>query len=537
MTHTTPQILLHDLNYFAANDQCVFKDLTLFLGNVKTGVVGRNGIGKSTLLKLIAGELIPASGSIQVTGTLGYCPQLLLPDISLTVGELLGIKAKLDALARIESGVIHDADFEILGEDWMIRERITRDFSAFGLDGLRLDQHICELSGGETTRLMLIRAFSHDPDYLILDEPTNNLDLYARRRLYEKIVQWEKGLLVVSHDRTLLNFMTETIELNTFGASRYGGNFDHYQEQKSLLGSALDHELADAKKALKKTAAVQQLTRERSEQKRARGRRLFMDGKIDKLFANSMRGRSERTQGRMAMQKENRMRNAIEKLEQAKSSMELPQEIHLQIDTSGLPNSKVVLDIEDLCFAYKNEQPLIHRFNLRLTGPERIALVGSNGCGKSTLVKLILRELNPCSGKIYLGTDMISYLDQHTALLDPECSILDNYMNINPDASTQHAHAALATFLFRNTAAQRLVKDLSGGEKLKAELACTLLSSRPPQLLILDEPTNHLDLDSLISVEGALNDFQGAIIAISHDENFLHNIHITRSIHAPFAKT
>ncbi|VVC75703.1 putative ABC transporter ATP-binding protein YbiT [Aquicella siphonis] len=537
MTHKTPQILINHLNYATASGKPLFQGLSLFLGNERTGIVGRNGIGKSSLLKLIAGELSPVSGSIQVQGTLGYCPQIFQPAETVTVSELLNVRQKIEALTRIENGSTNDADFLAVGDDWTLHGRVMQQLSAFGLAHLALDQPVHCLSGGEKTRLLLCRALNTDADYLILDEPTNNLDMDARRHLYQRISQWEKGMLIVSHDRVLLNLMQHIIELNTLGMTQYGGNFDHYQEQKALLQSAREHEAADARKTLAKTSAALQLARERAEQKRARGRRLFTTGKIDRLFANSKKGRSERTQGRMARQKESLTHIAEQRLEQARANIEITREIQLNLQESCIPNGKILLEIKELSFSYDKEQPVIHQFNLHLAGPERIALIGRNGSGKTTLVKLILGELEAEAGKIYLGTDHISYLDQNAASLDPELSILDNFLAVNPDATTLDAYAALATFLFRNTAAQRLVKHLSGGEKLRAELACTLLSRQPPRLLILDEPTNHLDLESLASVESALKDFQGAIIAISHDEKFLHNINITRLIYAPFTHT
>jgi ATPase subunit of ABC transporter with duplicated ATPase domains len=182
----------------------------------------------------------------------------------------------------------------------------------------------------------------------------------------------------------------------------------------------------------------------------------------------------------------------------------------------------------------KSGAPIIQNFALTISGPEHVALIGNNGSGKTTLVKLILGELPMSAEKIYLGVDHVRYLDQHTKLLVPELSILENFLRFNPDIGETDARFFLAQFLFRNVTALKRVTDLSGGEKLRAALACALLSNYPPQLLILDEPTNHLDITSITCIESALKNYKGALLVISHDQTFLKNVGIMREISAPF---
>ncbi len=534
MTHSQPQILIHQIHHSVTADKPLFKSLSLNLGSGKTGLVGRNGIGKSTLFRLITGESKPDAGSIQVRGSLAYSPQELLLSGFDTVAAVLGIRNKTDALSRIMRGSIAEEDFQIIGDDWTVTERIHHQLSAFGLGHIQLDRPASGLSGGELTRLLLARVFLSEADIILLDEPTNNLDVSARNMLYEAILSWNKGLLVISHDRNLLNLMNQIVELTALGANIYGGNYDDYLEQKKLLQDAAERELFDAKKALDNTRQSVQTTRERSEQKRSRGRKLFVSGKIDKMFANSQKGRSERTQNRLVKQNENMIDRAEKNLEEAKSKIEIIQDIHVSLPATHVPNGKMIIDIQHLTFAYPGQRPIIEGFDLILAGPERIALTGDNGSGKTTLVKLILGSLTPSSGMVSLGTTHVSYLDQRASTLKPDLSVLDNFLLLNPEVNINEAHAALAKFLFRNTAAHQIVKHLSGGEKLRAELACALMSKHPPLLLILDEPTNHLDLESIHSIETALNNYQGALLVISHDRFFLDKIKITRFIHAPY---
>lgn len=532
MQHSQPRILINQISY--NYDQALFQSLSLAFGNEKTGLTGRNGTGKSTLLKLIMGELAPHSGSIQIAGTVAYCPQITDMSAVSTVNDLLGLREKLDALDRIALGSIAEQDFQTIGDDWDLPDRIKLHLAEFGLQHIRLAQPLATLSGGELTRLLLARIFFTDADFIILDEPTNNLDMSARAFLYAAIAKWEKGLLVVSHDRTLLNYMDRIIELTSLGAVTYGGNYDHYHEQKTLQRDAAEREVSDAKKALNKTRVSTQTTRERHEQKSSQGRKLFLTGKIDKLFARAQQGRSEKTHGRTTRQADNQIDDAEQKVKTARAKIEVMEEIMVSLPDTSVPNGKIILDMEKISFSHDADRTLIKHFNLRITGPERVALTGGNGSGKSTLIKLILGELQPQDGLITLGTQRISYLDQHTRTLNPYLSIVDNFLQLNPEANSNDAHAALARFLFRNNAALKLVRHLSGGEKLRAELACAFMAKQPPQLLILDEPTNHLDLASIASIESALKNYQGAMIVISHDERFLEEIGIGKFVQAPF---
>jgi ATPase subunit of ABC transporter with duplicated ATPase domains len=207
-------------------------------------------------------------------------------------------------------------------------------------------------------------------------------------------------------------------------------------------------------------------------------------------------------------------------------NIEISHEIKISIPETKVPQGKMILEMEEVTFAYPDSKPIIANSNLKIQGPERIGIVGKNGSGKTTLVKLILNELIPASGKIYVGTPRVRYLEQNATTLNPTLSILENFKLLNPECTENDSRAALAQFLFRNTAALKLVKELSGGERLRALLACVLMGKNLPQLLILDEPTNHLDLVSIESIESALNCYEGALIVISHDGKFLNNINI-----------
>lgn len=531
-----PQILIQQMSYILPNGKTVFTDLSLAFSKQKTGLIGKNGIGKSTLIKLINGELRPNTGIIDVAGTVAYVPQSPQFSAEETVADFLGCAAKLIALQRIENGSVEEQDYATLNEDWTVAERLQQQLASFGLAYIPWWRPLSQLSGGEMTRLWLAQVFAADVDFLLLDEPTNHLDASARKLLYHAITQWTGGLIVISHDRVLLNLMETIVELHTLGATNYGGNYEAYVEQKAIEQAARELELHDAKKLMQKSLHTVQTSREKHEQKQSYGRKLRKSGSIDKMGANSKQGRSERSQSMLRIKEQRLVQQAQTTLKTAKEKIEITDEIRINIPASSVPKGKIILEIADLCFDYSNTNKgagrtkLIYNFNLILQGPERIALTGDNGSGKTTLVNLILGHLQPTSGKIHIGTPYVRYLDQSASLLDPELSILENFLQINPEMKEQDAYHHLAAFLFKNISAQKLVKNLSGGEKLRALLACVLMSEHPPQLLILDEPTNHLDLTSIASIESALKNYQGAMIVISHDQTFLENIGVERVV-------
>lgn len=535
---TKPSIIFRQVDYSLPppDQRSLFQNLSLTFSGVKTGLIGQNGIGKSTLLKLIVNEIQPSSGSIDTEGSYSYCPQILTTDAK-TISDLLGVSRQIQSLERITQGSTDEEDYIILNDQWDIEERTTHQLTTFGLDYLKLEHKVEQLSGGEMTRLMLAKSFLKDPDFLLLDEPTNNLDITSKTFLYRAIQEWKKGLIVISHDRALLNIMEHILELTSLGVTSYGGNYDHYLEQKALISAAREQDILDAKKSLTITKASIQASYEKREQKQSKGRNLFLSGKIDRITANSKKGRSEKTQSKNAKQALHLQNSAEEQLKQAKAKVEFRYEINVSLPKTKVPNGKVILKMEDLHYQFPNQNnPIITHFNFNMRGPERVGIVGKNGAGKTTLVKLILGLLQPTSGTFTKGVERVSYLDQYANTLVNDETILENFLRISPVFNQQQAHQCLAQFLFRNVAANKKVKDLSGGEKLRALLACVLMAENPPQLLILDEPTNHLDIESIMSIESILREYQGALLAISHDSVFLDNIKVTRLIQAPFIR-
>ncbi len=519
-------ISLKAVSYKTPDGVTLLSDLDLSFGPVRTGLIGRNGTGKTTLLKLVTGELAPSSGEIVVSGTLGILRQTAQRSDT-SVAEALGSAAELARLDRLEAGTgsIDDA----AEADWLLPSRIETAIADVGLPPLELDRSIATLSGGQRTRLSLAALLLEQPDMLLLDEPTNNLDRDGRAAVTELLKRWRGGAIVVSHDRALLREMDAIVELTTLGARFYGGNWDLYRERKAAELAAAVHGLATAERTLGELDRKTQLMRERKARKDGAGARKAAKGDIPRILLGGMKDNSEKTGGEQARLGERRHAAASSALVAAKAEVEVLQPMAVKLEPSGLSNGTTVLQLDGVTGGPVADAPVIRDLSLKITGPERVAITGPNGSGKTTLLRLITGALVPVSGAVRI-TRRLALLDQEVSLLDPGQTIRENYLRLNPDDGETTARAALARFMFRADAALKPVSQLSGGEMLRAGLACTIGRGRPPELLILDEPTNHLDIQAVEAVEAGLRAYDGALLVVSHDRDFLETIGIKREV-------
>lgn len=524
-------IIVQNLSWNLPTGEILLNNLSFALNTEKIGLIGKNGVGKTTLMRLLLNEIQPAHGAIHINCKLAYLPQNFTFAKNATIADILGITAKLRALDNIATGSVDPKDFEIVNEDWNLKERVILQLNKLGLENLELTRKMQTLSGGEVTRIVLANLLLQNPDYLLFDEPTNNLDHESREALYRLIKEFSGGILVISHDRKLLALVDQIMELSSLGLKFYGGNYDFYKEQKELEDTAIEQHLYDAKKDLKKVKMEIQKSQEKLQQREKQGNKLRKEGSQAKLLLDAMKERSEKTQEKLAIKAEKMRENAENKLSAIKSQKNEDKNLQINMLATNVPKNKMLLEIEHLYFSFPHAlKPIIADFNLKLFGPKHLAISGKNGSGKTTLLRLIMQELLPTAGSIRIGIAKIAYLDQQAKLLDQNKTILENFKIANPDLTENDCYARLAQFLFRNESARKKVADLSGGEKLRAALACVLMAKNPPQLLLLDEPTNHMDLESITSIENALKKFQGAILVISHDATFLENIEIDESI-------
>ncbi len=522
-------ITLAKLGWSAPDGRTLFSNLDLSFDADRTGLVGRNGVGKTTLLKLVSGDLPLQYGTLSVGGTLGVLRQVVQPRPGETVADLFGATDALALLRRADDGKA-SVD-ELADADWTLEARMASSLGRLGL-AIPPETPVLSLSGGQRTRAALAALVFAEPDFILLDEPTNNLDREGRAAVIELLGNWRSGAIVVSHDRELLDTMDAIVELSTLGATRYGGNWSHYRERKAIDLAAARQELAFAERRIAEVAQSAQATAERKARKDRAGQRTAAKGGIPRIQLGGLKDRSEDTGGENARRAERKRTAALADAATARERIEILQPLSVTLASTGLPSTKMVLRIDRATAGHEPGRPVISDFSLVIKGPERVALAGPNGSGKTTALALATRQLQPWSGTVRVVDDF-ALLDQRVGLLDASTSIRDNFRRLNSEADENACRAALARFMFRADAALQIVSTLSGGQMLRAGLACVLGGPRPPSFLILDEPTNHLDVDSIEAVEAGLRAYDGALLVVSHDEAFLDAVGITRRLELP----
>ncbi|WP_019832112.1 ABC-F family ATP-binding cassette domain-containing protein [Sphingomonas sp. PR090111-T3T-6A] len=519
-------ISVSHLAWSTPDGRAVLDDLTLDFGRERAGLVGRNGVGKSTLLRLLTRELEPSRGTVRVQGTIGTLRQIVQLSPRETLADLLGIADGLALLHRAEAG---GATLDELEEaDWTLEARAMEALAQVGLD-LPLDAPLVRLSGGQRTRAALAGAIFAAPDFLLLDEPTNNLDRDGRQAVHDLLQDWRAGAIIVSHDRELLDTMDAIVELTTLGAQRYGGNWSRYRERKAIELAAAEQDLASAERRVAEVARKARITTERQQRRDATGSRQAAKGGMPRILLGARKERAENSGGGNVRLADRLRADASLALDRAKEKVERVETFSVQLAPTGLAPTREVLALDDVTAGYDPAEPVLRNLSLKIVGPERVAVVGANGSGKSTLLRVITGDLAPFSGRVAIHVPA-ALLDQRVGLLDPDETIAENYARLNPGVDENGCWAALARFRFRAEAGDRRVGTLSGGQTLRAGLACVLGSPTPPPLLMLDEPTNHLDIESVMAVEAGLRAYDGALLVVSHDAAFLENIGVTRRL-------
>ncbi|MBB4711137.1 ATPase subunit of ABC transporter with duplicated ATPase domains [Streptomyces luteogriseus] len=501
----------------------VFEGLDVAFGPGRTGLVGVNGSGKSTLLKLIAGELAPVDGTVRVAGEVGYLPQNVTLDTTLRVDEALGIAAQRTALHAIETGDVSETHFEIVGDDWDVEERALATLGELGLGHVELDRTIGEVSGGESVLLRLAALLLRRPDVLLLDEPTNNLDLYARRRLYAAVQSWPGVMVVVSHDRELLELVDQIADLRSGEITWYGGNYSAYEEALEIEQEAAERMVRVAESDFRKQKRELADAQVKLARRKRYGQKMWDQKREPKIVMGARKRAAQESAGKHRIMHEEKLAEARERLDEAVEAVRDDDEIRVDLPYTAVPPGRTVLTLQDLGLRYGARV----KGGLDLRGPERVALIGRNGAGKTTLLRTITGELAPEAGEVVAHVPL-RFLPQRLDVLDGELSVAENVARFAPDATNNRIRARLARFLFRGARADQKAATLSGGERFRAALAALMLAEPAPQLLLLDEPTNNLDMASVRQLTTALESYEGALIVAAHDLPFLESIGITR---------
>lgn len=522
---------LQNISYIHPNKDLLFENINLTVSNhQKIALIGNNGIGKSTLLKLIANKLTPYKGQIAVNAKPYYVPQVFGQYNSQTIAQALQVEDKLNALKEILSGKLTERNYTLLSDDWEIEERCKEALGHWQLKGLDLSQRMESLSGGQKMKVLLAGIFIHQHKLVLLDEPSNHLDISGRTLLYNYIESTKNSLIIVSHDRKLLNLLNTVCELGKNGISVYGGNYNFYAEQKQIENNALTQDFQNKEKALRKARKKERETLERQQKLDVRGKRKQTKAGTSKMMMNKMKNDSENSTSKVKSVHADKINSISQELQELRSSLPGIDKMKFDFDNSALHKGKILFSAKNMNFSY-NIQPLwSENLNFQIRSGERLALNGLNGVGKTTLIKLILGELEPKTGTVFMANARSVYIDQDFSLIDNKLKVYEQALRFNISSLQEHEiKIRLNRFLFSRNDWDKPCSALSGGERMRLMICCLNIKNQSPDIMVLDEPTNNLDIQNIEILTTAINEYRGTLIVISHDEYFLKQINIERN--------
>lgn len=479
--------------------------------NERIGLIGRNGAGKSTLLKLIDGDILPDDGELlRQQGTIvGRLVQEVPSDIDYDIRSVVAMGDEVLGQALADFYVAGDADIDAQNkvtelEAWGLDVQVKTLCSKFGLDP---EMHFTQLSGGMKRRVLMARALVKQPDILLLDEPTNHLDIDTILWLEKLLLSLSVTMIIVSHDRSFVDKLcTRIIELDRGLVTSYPGSFQTYLTTKA---KALEDESVVNAKFDKRLAQEEVWIRQGIQARRTRN-----EGRVRAL----KKMRDERGQRR-----ERQGTATINLNTGGKSGKVVIEGEHLHASFDALPSSAVT---DTGSTSTDGKKIVIDDFDCKIVRGDKVGIIGPNGCGKSTLIKILTGENQPTSGKIKIGTNLqIAYLDQHRSAIRDDLSVQDNVSGNNEitiNGQSKHIMGYLQDFLFSPSRARAPAAKLSGGERNRLMLA--KLFTQPFNFLVLDEPTNDLDYETLELLEQLLMDYDGTLLLVSHDRTFLNNV-------------
>ncbi|AWU99023.1 ABC transporter ATP-binding protein [Burkholderia sp. JP2-270] len=516
-TPTGALVALHHVSFRFDDGFTLFDSLDLSIDRTPTGIVGRNGIGKSQLAQLIAGRCAPSSGTIDRHVPVVYVAQQHNDAAAgpRTAAQIAALDAPLGALARLANGRAEPHDFDLIGDRWDLAERLRAALDATGLHDVRPDTPAHALSGGQLARVALIGALLSGAGLLVLDEPTNHLDAPGRAWLRAALDGWRGGLVIVSHDRALLAGVQRIVELTPQRVRSYGGNYVLYRTQRDVEQDAAQAALDHARTERGRVRRRLEQEHDTIQRHAAGSLRDAKTANLSSMAKQSRKGAARNIMGQVRRHQDEFKATLDERVQQAAARVEADAPVLVSLPGTEVSARRQLFTLEraQLPWRVAGDADAI---TWSASGAVRIALTGPNGCGKSTLLRMLAGELAPRSGTCTTHVSA-AYLDQRLAMLDPERSIVEQLGLLDTPLAEGDLRGRLALLQLDATRATQP----AGGERLKAALACALWRGTPAQLLLLDEPTNHLDLESVRAIEAALAGFPGAIVVASHDTAFL----------------
>ncbi len=574
-------ITLDHISYAHPSEPPLFVNLSAVFSAPLTGLIGDNGCGKTTLMRLILGDLTPDSGSLAVPERMAYLPQDLGLDREQTLAELCGISEILWALQAVESGEYSPELYDTIGDNWDVEERTLTALATYGFTpGTQVDRdnpdtvralfarQMHSFSGGEAVIAALASLMVSDPEFILLDEPTNNLDSAAKAQLFTALEALPCPALIISHDRDLLERMHVIAELH---ADRQGlahlrlfeGNYSTYRQALDTEQQAAQRRVSEAKNRVRSAHREWVHAQEIISKNMAQ---VWKDDQPDTILALA-KDASRQAAAKLRVLRVGKQEQAQEEYQNAQNEVRVQEKIYAELSQQPLPAGRKVLElsrVDSRCvdsrvsretFAIQQPTkvdslhispagadsesqqgtPAERPEHLILSGPEHLRITGANGSGKTTLLEAIAHAGDPEYRSPVEPAYRVEYCIEGAYIpqritLDPELTLLQSVQRANPGVSEQHLRDQLARLLFRRESVHHKTGELSGGERFRAAVAQVLLADPVPQLLMLDEPTNNLDISSVDWLVQALEAYTGALIVVSHDEDFCHRIRIDRTL-------
>ena len=521
-------LFLQDLSYLHPNKELLFENIYLTVNSRdKIALIGNNGSGKSTLLKLIAGELQPHEGQLILDTVPYYIPQLFGQYNHLTVAQALRIDSKLLALQEILAGNVTAHNLNQLNDDWTIEERCEEALQYWQLNELPLSQLMATLSGGQKTKVFLAGIHIHQPQLILLDEPSNHLDTAGRELLYEFIATTTCALIVVSHDRKLVNGLQSIAELSKRGLTTYGGNYDFYAEQKAVANKALSQDIQGKEKALRKAKEKERETMERQQKLDARGKHKQEKAGVARIMMNTLRNSAENSTAKIKGAHGEKISGIADDLQALRNELPDIDRMQLGFDNTTLHQGKVLFSATGINHEFGKHRLWKEDLDWQINSGERIAIKGLNGSGKTTLIKIILGELEPTTGTVFRAHNKSVYIDQDYSLINNQQTAYEQARKYNRTGLQEHEiKIRLNRFLFSKDDWDKPGNTLSGGERMRLLLCCLTISNQAPDIIMLDEPTNNLDIQNIEILTAAINAYRGTLLVVSHDWHFLEQVNV-----------
>lgn len=580
-SHAAAHISIAHLHFAHPSQPPLFADLSAVFSAPLTGLIGDNGCGKTTLMRLILGDLAPSSGSLAAPEHMAYLPQDMGLNRNQTLAELCGISEILRALQAVESGEYSPELYEIIGDSWDVEERTLAALATYGFTPAALvnrddpqavralfARNMSSFSGGEAVIAALASLMISDPEFILLDEPTNNLDSSAKAQLFTALEALPCPALIISHDRDLLERVNVIAELHS---DRQGlahlrlfeGNYSTYRQALETEQQAAQRRVSEAKNRVRSAHREWVQAQEIISKNMAQ---VWKDDQPDTIL-DLAKDASRQAAAKLRGLRVGKQEQAQEEYQNAQDEVRVQEKIYAELSQQPLPAGRKVLElhrvdshrvdfrvsretftvqqpteVDSLHFSpigvdSENQQgtPAERPEHLILSGPEHLRITGANGSGKTTLLEAIAHAKDPEYHSPVQPAYRVDYCIEGAYIpqrirLDPKLTLLQCVQQSNPGVSEQHLRDQLARLLFRRESVHHKTGELSGGERFRAAVAQVLLADPVPQMLMLDEPTNNLDISSVDWLVQALEAYTGALIVVSHDEDFCRRIRIDRTL-------